>query len=238
MYKNGQNLRLFLGGKCVAAATSCSLSVSADVQEVSTKDSEGGFAENICTGKSFTMSTEALVLDAGVSKQSADTACTYSDRYGEALNGFAFRFHSNGNEKINAQVNDYHYGITLYRDGGTEPLNMRIAESGSDAKMEYTIDESGDYAIVSATEQDFILSRADQSALLASDIIAQLKSGQPIAFSFDNVTGSRNRTSAGTLVKGQAIVSGVEISAANKNVVTYSVNMTGDGELQPETTSL
>lgn len=40
----GQNLRIFINGKVVAAALQCSLSVKLNVQEKSTKDDEGSFA--------------------------------------------------------------------------------------------------------------------------------------------------------------------------------------------------
>ena len=57
----GQNLRVFVGGKCIAAATSCTLHLSADVQDSSTKDS-GDWTENESVGKSWDVSTESLVV--------------------------------------------------------------------------------------------------------------------------------------------------------------------------------
>ena len=37
----GQNLRIFVGEKCVAFSTSCQLQVSANLEDTSTKDSTG-----------------------------------------------------------------------------------------------------------------------------------------------------------------------------------------------------
>lgn len=62
MAKKGQNLRLFIGGKCVAASTSCSFHVAAQTEDVSTKDSTGDWQENEATGKSWDCSADALVL--------------------------------------------------------------------------------------------------------------------------------------------------------------------------------
>lgn len=56
----GQQLRLTLGGKCVAFATSCTVHVSQNLEESSTKDSTGGFSEQTPTGVAWDMSCDAL----------------------------------------------------------------------------------------------------------------------------------------------------------------------------------
>lgn len=58
----GQNLRLTLDGKIVAAATSCQLHIAANLEDASTKDTEGGWQKQECTGKSWDLSTDALVV--------------------------------------------------------------------------------------------------------------------------------------------------------------------------------
>lgn len=57
----GQNLRVFIGGKCIASATSCSLNINAATESSTTKDSDGNWDENEVTGKSWDVSTESLV---------------------------------------------------------------------------------------------------------------------------------------------------------------------------------
>lgn len=57
----GQNLRIMLGGKCVAFATSCTFHVAAQTEDSSTKDSTGMWAESTVTGLSWDASTESLV---------------------------------------------------------------------------------------------------------------------------------------------------------------------------------
>lgn len=63
----GQNLRLLVGGKYIAAATSCTLHVSMNLEDSSTKDSTGDWQEQEITGKSWDISTDALytVPDSG-----------------------------------------------------------------------------------------------------------------------------------------------------------------------------
>ena len=56
----GQNLRILLGNKCVAFATSCTVHVSINLEESSTKDSTNGAAENTPTGYSWDISVDAL----------------------------------------------------------------------------------------------------------------------------------------------------------------------------------
>ena len=57
----GQNLRVMVGGKCVAMATSCQFHVAAQLEDASTKDSEGDWQEQEVTGLSWDAQTESLV---------------------------------------------------------------------------------------------------------------------------------------------------------------------------------
>ena len=57
----GQNLRVMVGGKCIAMAKSCTFHVSAQLEDSSTKDSVGDFQEQEVTGLSWDAQTESLV---------------------------------------------------------------------------------------------------------------------------------------------------------------------------------
>lgn len=56
----GQNLRITIGGKCVAFATSCTVHTSLTLEDSSTKDSTNNFTMQECTGISWDMSCDAL----------------------------------------------------------------------------------------------------------------------------------------------------------------------------------
>jgi len=56
----GQNLRIKLGDKFVAFATSCKVHVSANLEDSSTKDSTNDFTEQELTGMSWDVSADAL----------------------------------------------------------------------------------------------------------------------------------------------------------------------------------
>ena len=57
----GQNLRVMVGGKCIAMATSCTFHISAQVESASSKDDANDFEVNEVTGLSWDASTDSLV---------------------------------------------------------------------------------------------------------------------------------------------------------------------------------
>ena len=63
--KKGQNFRVFIDDKCVAASKTCSFEESAELEDISTKDSTGSAKQNSTKGKSWNGSADALVLNLG-----------------------------------------------------------------------------------------------------------------------------------------------------------------------------
>ena len=63
--KKGQNFRVFIDDKCVAASKTCSFEESAELEDISTKDSTGSAKQNSIKGKSWNGSADALVLNLG-----------------------------------------------------------------------------------------------------------------------------------------------------------------------------
>ena len=61
--KKGQNFRCFIDDKCVAAAKTCSFEETAELEDISTKDSTGSAKQNSTKGKSWNGSVDALVLN-------------------------------------------------------------------------------------------------------------------------------------------------------------------------------
>ena len=57
----GQNLRVMVGGKCIAMSTNSTFHISATLESSSTKDSVGDFEEQEVTGLSWDASCDALV---------------------------------------------------------------------------------------------------------------------------------------------------------------------------------
>ena len=61
--KKGQNFRLFIAGLCLAASKSCTLEQTAELEDISTKDSTGNAKENTVKGKAWNGSADALLLN-------------------------------------------------------------------------------------------------------------------------------------------------------------------------------
>ncbi len=57
----GQNLRVMVGGKCIAMSTSCTFHISAQTESASTKDDANDFEVNEVVGLSWDASTDSLV---------------------------------------------------------------------------------------------------------------------------------------------------------------------------------
>lgn len=56
----GQNLRIMVGGKCIAMATSCQLHISAQMEDSSTKD-DGNWQTQEVVGLSWDVQTDSLI---------------------------------------------------------------------------------------------------------------------------------------------------------------------------------
>ena len=138
----GQNLRLLIGGKCIAFSTRCTAHASLNLEESSSKDSTNNFTEQTPTGISWDLSCDALY--------SVDTDPT-------GVNG------------INA-------------------LDMVLAQ-------------------------------------------------QRVQVQFEQTQGEKNRVavSGGAVYSGYAWVNDISINAANRQNTSYTIQLTGDGELTKTT---
>lgn len=61
--KKGQNFRLFIDNQCVAASKSCYFEETAELEDISTKDSTGSAKEQSTKGTSWNGGCDALVLN-------------------------------------------------------------------------------------------------------------------------------------------------------------------------------
>ena len=138
----GQNLRLLICGKCVAFATSCTVHVSLNLEESSTKDSTNNFTEQTPTGISWDMSCDAL----------------------------------------------------------------------------YSVD-------------------ADATGVNAISALDTVLAQQKVQVQFEQTQGEKNRVavSGGAVYSGYAWVNDISINAANRQNTSYTIQLTGDGELAKTT---
>lgn len=135
----GQNLRVMVGGKCIAMATSCQFHIGTSLEDSSTKDSTGDWQEQEVTGLNWDASTESLVT---------------------------------------------------------------LVDNGSNGEI-------------------------------PSDILSLIINKTLVTLTFDTTSGTNNRTAQNSALKksGNAYVTDVSISAANRQNSTLSVKFTGTGAL-------
>lgn len=138
----GQNLRILLGGKCVAFSTNCTVHVSLNLEESSTKDSTNNFTEQTPTGISWDMSCDAL----------------------------------------------------------------------------YSVD-------------------ADATGVNAISALDTVLAQQKVQVQFEQTQGEKNRVavSGGAVYSGYAWVNDISINAANRQNTSYTIQLTGDGQLAKTT---
>lgn len=70
----GQNLRLYVGGKPIAAALECQLHVALSVQPMSTKDDEGAWVRNVAVALNWDVQAQGVV-----DNDTTDTGAVHAD---------------------------------------------------------------------------------------------------------------------------------------------------------------
>lgn len=219
----GQNFRAFIDGKCVAAATSCQVHVAAQIESVSTKDSEGDFEENECVGKSWDASVDALLPDHG-DRYGVAECQDESKRQGEYFSAL-----------IQLQAGD----CILAVDENANPVvvyssTLTPLYSNTDGYICYT----------AASNINVYIATLDEEADINYDIYARatgflqflhaIENGELIQFKFSTVTGaagSKNRVEDDEFCSGEGYVTDLSVNASNRQRVNYSLKISGDGEL-------
>ena len=64
----GQNLRIFVNGACIVAATQCQIQINGNAEDSSTKDTTGGFKQDAIVSKSWNVSVDSLEATPGYIK--------------------------------------------------------------------------------------------------------------------------------------------------------------------------
>lgn len=228
----GQNLRVFMGGKVIAGATSCTVHLAAQVEDASTKDSPDGWAVNECTGLSWDVATDALVF--------ADT-----------LVGRLKWSGSTSDKSTISSVVHYHIG-----PGGSEnnidltPGSSIILESdevtslsvlgnsrssvfaSGTGRIVYKNETNNTQAVTpccSGTNHTGYVTVSIKDANDLEDMLAAIDAGTKVTIQFSVVSGADHRTISQTLRQGQAYVTDLNVTATNRANGTYSTKFTGTG---------
>ena len=240
----GQNLRLFLGGKCVAAATSCTLHVAANVEDCSTKDTVGGWTENTVVGFSWDAACDALVTnvagDAPASEtlsvaatatgKFSGTTCYYDPKAIPVTSGDIVIIDSTAGE----------YAMAILTPDGNELAEASAGQSQLRIVIDDTMDVSGGILIGNESYEfsgnvTVTIERGTGSTdgLLLSDVVTDMLKGKLVYAEVDLTTEgvNSNRTKAAHKASGYAHITDISLNAGNHASSTYTTQLTGSGTL-------
>ena len=138
----GQNLRLLIGGKCVAFSTSCTVHASLNLEDSSSKDSTNNFTEQTPTGIGWDMSCDALYsVDADATGVNGVAALDMVLAQQKVL----VQFEQTQGEKNRVPVT----GSVAY--SGYAWVNDISVNAGNKQNTSYTIQLAGDGALTKST---------------------------------------------------------------------------------------
>ena len=138
----GQNLRVLIGGKCVAFATNCTVHASLNLEDSSTKDSTNNFTEQTPTGIGWDMSCDALYsVDADATGVNGVAALDMVLAQQKVL----VQFEQTQGEKNRVPVT----GSVAY--SGYAWVNDISVNAGNKQNTSYTIQLAGDGALTKST---------------------------------------------------------------------------------------
>lgn len=138
----GQNLRILVGGKCIAFATSCTVHASLNLEDSSTKDSTNNFTEQTPTGIGWDMSCDALFsVDADATGVNGIAALDMV----LAQTKVQVQFEQTQGEKNRVPVT----GSVAY--SGYAWVNDISVNAGNKQNTSYTIQLAGDGALTKST---------------------------------------------------------------------------------------
>lgn len=206
--------------RCIAAATSCTVHITAQVEDKSTKDSDSNFAENEVVGFSWDASADALVVS-------------------NVIDG--------GTVPINRIFNGYHiYNKVISLKAGdvvTASVNTgnpyvldtegNVLSAGSVGSVNYTASADIDvYVGTNTFLASTITFEATDTNGATLDILQEyMESKLRIEVIFSTTDGTKNRDEDEQIFYGLAYITDLSVNAPNRQDSTYTVQLVGDTEL-------
>ena len=221
----GQNLRVLVGNpsKCVAAATSCTVHLSLQLESETTKDSND-WDEQGPVGKNWDGSVDALVVD-GI-YDSAELVATH-----EVPGSQRESFYSPQLIKlpagmtINATSQNY---IEIF-DSNLSPLAEKTA-----GVLTYTNNTNAEIGVYLGSDvQDAEVNAyvTDGYRTTANELLNAYFSGNKVKIRFSLTGGRNNIVESDALLEGMAYINDMQLTAQAKQNAQMTMSFTGDGEL-------
>lgn len=227
----GQNIRLFLGGKCVAASTSSTLHIATKTEDASTKDStdENGVTwdEIDVISAGWDASVDALILahesEEILSKNSMSSK--EIGGYTMYINNEASVFVKKG-QRVTFITQDESYLHIV------DLASTSILTSSAGSKTISFEATDRDYSVtvgmLTAPTADIVAIVTD-AAIQLDDL---LKFGKEvISTEFNETTGTKNRDKKSNIVSGESILTDLKLNANNREKATFTAQLTGVGKI-------
>lgn len=117
MSNKGQNLRVFVGDKCIAVATSCQFHVGLQLENASTKDDTGMWQKQEVVGKSWDVSCDTLYDPEATTETNAITPAELAAKIiSEANPEVTLKWDATGGDKNRTGKGLGYTGKALYND--------------------------------------------------------------------------------------------------------------------------
>lgn len=222
----GQNLRLLIGGKCVAAARECSWHQGLQLQDGSTKDSESDFIEQDVTGKNWDASASALYVDNVTHITFLSDFVDIDDKsfYPVAFvaqAGTRFVFVSKDGEPVKAYMANTNHVIQKSNEG--THFNLTASSVGS---VLLAMDAENEWSRVNVYRVD----PNDDCGLEA--LFDAYNNGSPVDVKLSTTEGTKNREVDDDVLLSQGIITDLQLTSANKQLCAFTVQIQGQGEVE------
>lgn len=223
----GQNLRVFVGNKVVAASTSLTLHVAMQTESMSTKDTDSDWEETFPVGLNWDAQVDALVTNGNFVSEEA-IKCT------DTLSGVT------GYTKYYATPIKLRNGDTLSVDkaqGSSKAaiidssLALLVGGSSTDLIIYYTATADCTVYVACSSAATELNYKVEDAAQNADSLLDILQGETEVTLKFNVTSGTRNRTQSSTILTGNAYITDWSLTAANRSNSTYSVTFTGNGDL-------
>ena len=225
MVKKGQNLRVIIAGKCVAAAQSCNIQMQLQLEETTSKDSTNDWAEYSPVGHNWSGSVDALVTDGRYNEVEVVASEEVPASAGEAFYApqlialpAGMSIHAESDNQIHlfdsdlAPLTEPMTGILNYTNEGSTDITVYLGSDLQDAEIEaYTLDplRTG-----------------------AKELVDAVRNGTKVQVRFSVVGGRNNVMEQQRLLEGYAYLTDLNLTAQNRTNSSYSVQIAGTGELE------
>lgn len=225
----GENLRLFINGKCVAAALTCSAHIATQIESMTTKDSEGVFDEQEPVGLSWDMSSEALVTDGieeAYGSSQADRAYPFAEGITTYTNGETYTLHPQESLHVVTQTR----GFFAFEWNGHYSMGAPI-ESGESAYTNTTGSDMKVVIMLNSPDEVKKVWKTDDRRTGYADLYAAQTRRTEIEASFAIADGRAHADKKESVLTGRGYIADMQLNAQNRQNATLSIQITGTGPL-------